>query len=360
MFGLFAETQTIMLRKLASISIITIICLVGCGASVETGGARRIDTSAGMIEYLREAHLPAVKSIEIWPNKYGDGLIITTEHYEIYTMLLEPLMLSQVPGFVESAYRGYQGQLPEPIETTTRFRIYLFADRRQWEDFTKSFAGPQAALFCKIKAGAYYLNGACVGYNIGRERTFSALGHEGWHQFNSRHFRFRLPSWLDEGIAMLFEAHRGEQGLFYFEPGRNMYRLGALKKTLVKNKMIPLKELIAMNPGEVLATNQTEAVTAFYGQSYALVRFLREEGYGKRLRNYHRLLLDGLRGDWPLSEVGKKIAADRNIPLTIRWNRAVGPLLFKHYIDDDFEEIEKEYVAFCGKMVYHVRLKTRD
>ncbi len=354
---LFAEEETVMVRKSALIWIAAFFSLAGCGVSVETGEARRIDTPAGMIEYLRQAQLPAVKSIEIWPNKYGDGLIITTEHYEIYTTLLEPLMLSQVPGFVESAYRGYQGQLPEPIETTMRFRIYLFADRRQWEDFTKTFAGRQAALFCKIKAGAYYLNGACVAYNIGRERTFSVLGHEGWHQFNSRHFEFRLPSWLDEGVAMLFEVHRSKQGLFYFEPGRNMYRLGALKKTLVKDKMIPLKELIAMNPGEVLATNETETLMAFYSQSYALVRFLREEGYGKRLRNYHRLLLGGLRGDWPLSEVSKKIAADRNIPLTIRWNRAIGPLLFRHYIDDDFEEIEKEYVAFCRKIVYHVRFK---
>jgi hypothetical protein len=360
MFGLFAETQTIMSGKLASISIITIIYLTGCGASVETGGARRIDTSAGMIEYLREAHLPAVKSVDICPGKYGDGLIITTEHYEIYTTLLEPLILYQVPGFVESAYRDYQSQLPELVETTAKFRIYLFAERAQWEDFTKSFAGRQAALFCKIKAGAYYLNGACVGYNIGRERTFSVLGHEGWHQFNSRHFQFRLPSWLDEGVAMLFEANRSEQGLFYFEPDRNMYRLGALKKTLIKDKMIPLRELIAMNPGEVLAANQMEAVTAFYGQSYALVRFLREEGYGKRLANYHQLLLGGLRGDWPLNKTGKKIAADRNIPLTIQWNRAVGPLLFKHYIDDNFEEIEEEYVTFCRKIVYHVKLKPQD
>ncbi len=357
---LFAEEVTIVVRKSALIWITGIVYLAGCGASVEIGEARRIDTPAGMVEYLRQAQLPALKSVEVWENEYGPGLKLTTAHYEIFTTLLEPLMLSQVPGFVESAYRGYQSQMPEPIETTTRFSIYLFADRRQWEDFTKTFAGRQAALFCKIKAGAYYLNGACVAYNIGRERTFSVLGHEGWHQFNSRHFKFRLPSWLDEGVAMLFEAGRSDEGLFYFEPGRNMYRLGALKKTLVKDKMIPLKELIAMNPGEVLAANQTEALTAFYSQSYALVRFLREEGYGKRLRNYHRLLLGGLLGDWPLSEVSKKIAADRNIPLTIRWNRAIGPLLFKYYIDDDFEEIEKEYVAFCRKIVYHVRLKTQD
>jgi hypothetical protein len=235
--------------------------------------------------------------------------------------------------------------------------VYLFAERQQWEAFTKTFAGQQARLFCKIKAGAYYLNGACVAYNIGRERTFSALGHEGWHQFNKKHFKFRLPSWLDEGIAMLFEVSRYEEGLFYFEPGKNIYRLGALKSTLIKDKMMPLKELIAINPGEVLATNETEAVMAFYSQSYALVRFLREDGFGKRLGNYHQLLLGGLRGDWPVSEGNKRIAADRNIALTIQWNRAVGTELFKYYIDDDFEKIEKEYLAFCRKIVYRVRLK---
>ena len=352
--------RLIVARKFTFILIPVTFCLAGClesRSSFEVAGAHRIDTPAGMIERLRGENPPALKSVEVWENECGPGLKLTTAHYEVFTTLLEPLMLRQVPGFVESAYRGYQGQLPEPIETTTMFTIYLFATRKQWEDFTKSFAGPQAALYCKIKAGAYYLNGACVAYNIGRERTFSVLGHEGWHQFNSRHFRFRLPSWLDEGIAMLFEASGSEQGLFYFEPGRNMYRLGAVKKTLIKNKMMPLRELIAVNPGEVLAANEADAVTAFYGQSYALVRFLREDGYGKRLRNYHQLLLGGLSGDWPLSAVNKRIAADRNIPRTVRWNRAVGPLVFKHYIDDDFDQIEKEYVAFCRKIVYHVRFK---
>ena len=350
-----------MVRKFVLISIVAVVCLAGCseGRFPEKGaGVQRIDTCDGMIEYLQKQNLPALKSVEVWQNGYGPGVKITTKHYEILTTLLDPLMLSQVPGFMESAYLAYNAQLPEPIATTAKFTVYLFADRQQWEDFTKTFAGRQASLYCKIKAGAYYLNGACVVYNIGRERTFSVLGHEGWHQFNSRHFKFRLPSWLDEGVAMLFEAHRNDKGLFYFEPGRNMQRLGALKTTLIKNKMIPLKELIAMNPGEALVAND-DAIMAFYGQSYGLVRFLREEGYGKRLSNFSQLLVDGLRGDWPLSEASKRIAADRNIPLTIRWNRAIGTQLFKQYIDSDSDltGIEKEYITFCRKIVYHVRLK---
>ena len=333
--------------------------LTGCRESSSSirNETLRIDTPAGMIDYLQRAQLPALKSVEVWQNQYAPGLKLTTAHYEIFTTLLEPLMLSQVPGFVESAYQGYNSQLPQPVETTARFRIYLFAQRQQWEDFTQTFAGPQAPIFCKIKAGAYYLNDACVAYNIGRERTFSAIGHEGWHQFNKRLFQFRLPSWLDEGIAMLFEVGRYDQGLFYFQPQRNMYRLGELKTILMKNKMLPLKELIAINPGEVLTSEKEDAVMAFYGQSYALVRFLREEGYGKRLRSFQSLLLGGLRGNWPLSDVDKRIAADRNIQLTVRWNRAAGTELFKHYIGDDFDQLEQEYLAFCRKMVYHVHFK---
>ncbi len=348
-----------MMKKLALICMLSIILVTGCLENqFQIGGskAQRIDTPAGMIEYLHRQKLPTLKSVEVWENEYGAGLKLTTAHYEIFTTLLEPLMLSQVPGFMESAYRGYNDQLTNPIETTTKFTIYLFAERKQWEDFTKNFTGPQAALYCKIKAGAYYLNDACVAYNIGRERTFSVLGHEGWHQFNKKHFKFRIPSWIDEGIAMLFEASRYEQGLFYFEPSQNLGRLGSLKVTLMNNKMIPLRELIAMNPGEALVTSD-DAVRAFYGQSYALVRFLREEGFGKRLGNYRRLLEDGVEGKWPLETEGKRIASDRNIPLTVWWNRALGTKLFEYYIGEDIDQIEEEYLAFCRKIVYHVHFK---
>jgi hypothetical protein len=348
-------------RKFSLIFII-IVCLTGCSGPDKfeiksADNAQRLDTYASVAAYLQGQGLPGLKSAEVWKNGHGPGLKLTTTHYEIYTTLLEPFILRGISGFMESAYRAYNSQLPGPVETKTKFTIYIFADRCQWEDFTKSFAGGQAQMFYKIKAGAYYHNGACVVYDIGRERTYSALGHEGWHQFNGRCFKFRLPSWLDEGVAMLFETHGSEGGLFYFEPAQNMYRLDGLKKTLTKNKMIPLKELVTMNPGDVLAMDQTEGVMAFYSQSYALVRFLREEGYGKRLGQYHQLMLDGLEGRWPISAENRRIAADRNIALTVRWNRAVGTQLFEQYISPDLAQIEDEYVPFCRKLVYHVRLR---
>lgn len=335
---------------------IVIISLAGCSGTDKIeiksiNNTQRLDTSAGMAAYLQSQALPDLKSVEIWNNRYAPGLKLTTTHYEIFTTLLEPFVLRGISGFIESAYRAYNSQLPESIKIKSKFTIYLFASRRQWENFTKSFADEQAEIFCKIKAGAYYHKGVCVVYDIGIERTFSALGHEGWHQFNGRCFKFRLPSWLDEGVAMLFETHGSDGGLFYFEPTENMYRLDGLKRTLTENKMIPLKELISMNPGDVLATDQAKDVMAFYSQSYALVRFLQEAGYGRWRGVYRRLLLDGLTGDWELDEVNKKIATDRNVPKTVLWNRIVGRGLFEDYVGDNFEQIEKEYIAFCRQII---------
>jgi len=347
-------------RRLALIILTVFVLSAGCR---NQSGTSRIgdpiytsdsNDAAAMMAYLQNQDLPALQSVRLWKSDYGPALKLITKHYEIYTTLLDPLMLSRLPAFMECAYREYNRQLPYPIESTTRFTIYLFARRSQWEVFTGEFAGSWAAMYRKMKAGAYYLNGACVAYNIGRERTFSVLGHEGWHQFNHRYFKFRLPSWLDEGVAMLFESYSHNDGLFDFTPGANLYRLGELKRTLLKDKMIPLRELITMNPGQVLLSDTQDSVSAFYSQSYALVRFLREDGFGRRLHNYQQLLLDGLNGNWPLSEQAKRIAADRNIPLTVRFNRIVSPVLFSHYIGDDFDQLEKQYLAFCRKIVYHV------
>lgn len=150
---------------------------------------------------------------------------------------------------------------------------------------------------------------------------------------------------------MLFEVSRYENGKFEFTPDNNIARLDVLRKALRKGNMIPLKDLITSSSGEALIVNSARN---YHAQSYALTRFLREEGYGEFLPDYHRMLLDGLHGNWPLTNEEKAIAADRNIPLTSRWNRVVAEKLFTHYISRDFDAIEKQYLAFCKKSTYRL------
>ncbi|MBN1787255.1 MAG: hypothetical protein JW806_02545 [Sedimentisphaerales bacterium] len=337
-----------MKRILLSIILITIFAFICQGAPLAT--------LEGRIEYV--AKMPAVLKVEKWDNIYSDGLLIETKHYKVYTTLLEPLMLKQVPAFVETVWREYQKQLPEPVESDDKFILYLFKDRAQWEEFTQQYTGDQWPLYQKIKKGAYYLKGACVAYNIGRKQTFKVIGHEGWHQFCDKHFKYRLPSWLDEGIAQQFESSRFDKGQFIFEPARNIQRLAALKLIIQGKKVIPLREVISLNPGEVVMWIESDkAVMAYYAQAYALVRFFREADYGKRLKKYHNMLLGALEGTWPLDENEAKIASDRNMQPTTAWNRYIAQKLFDIYIGEDIEQVEPEYHRFCQKIVYNVRFK---
>lgn len=348
--------------KYARIAILLMaaVSIWGCQDSVTSSPQPQtimdLNGSHRMTEYIRNE--PAVKNVTPWKDSHFDGLIIQTEHYKLYTTLLEPLMLRQMPAFLESAYNAYQSQLPEPISSGRPLEVYLFDTRGQWEAFTRSFAGNDARVYLQIQRGAYTLNGIIVAYNIGRKQTFSVIGHEGWHQFNQRLFVYRLPSWLDEGIATLFETCNYTQGRFVFEPSRNLMRLGSLKETLLAKQVIPLRQLITLNPGQVLnGHGNDDAVVAFYAQNYALVRFLREYKYGIRLRKYHAMLLGGANGAWPLQNDFASIAADRTRPLTVGWNTQVSPVLFAYYIAPDINVLETQYEEFCRKIVYHVQLK---
>lgn len=335
--------------------LIAALFLTGCQSDTRSqSNAISPQNPSSLAEYMRNE--PAVRSVKAWANPYGEGLCIETKHYRLYTTLLEPLMLRQMPSFLESAYAAYQGQLPLPVSDGPLLETYLFNDRAQWDQYTKDTTGTDAEVYLQIVRGAYTVDGAVVAYNIGRKQTFGVIGHEGWHQFNQRLFVYRLPSWLDEGIATLFETCRYEQGRFLFEPQQNLMRLGSLRQAVLENHLLPVRALIALNPGQVLnGSASDDLILSFYAQNYALVRFLRENNYGVRLRSYHQLLQGGAGGTWPLQGDFAAMAADRTQSLTVGWNMQVSPALFTAYIDQDIDRLNAEYQAFCRKIVYHVR-----
>lgn len=341
--------------SIVSCLVFALSMFAGCQSSAtDSKRAAPPISCAQNADYLRTE--PAVRSAEEWNNPYGAGLCVQTKHYRIYTTLMEPLMLRQLPAFLESAYSAYQSQLPSPVKDGPPFDIFLFGDRDQWEQYTRQNAGADAEVYLQIVKGAYTADGTVVAYNIGRKQTFAVIGHEGWHQFNQRLFVYRLPSWLDEGIATLFETCRYTQGRFVFEPQQNLMRLGALRQAVLQDRLMPLRQLIALNPGQMLdGSSGEDAILSFYAQNYALVRFLRENNYGIRLRSYHSLLQGGAGGTWPLQGEFADLAADRTRSLTVGWNMQVSPALFTCYIDSDLDRLDAEYRAFCAKLVYHIR-----
>ena len=299
-----------------------------------------------LAKFLIAQNLPTVETVESWNSGFADGLKIQTIHYEVFTALKDPLMLRDVPAFLENCQSNFRKLFSKSPSEVERFQIYLFDNRTQWQVFTAGFAGRESQIYSQIKAGAYYLKSCCIAYNIGRERTFYALGHECWHQFADKNFKFSLPSWLNEGLAMQFEANIYKDGLFYFVPGENFNRLDMLNKSIEQNQIIPLETLLETDPGELLGNDRK--LSAFYSECYALVRFLQDSDGGKSKEAFNRLLKDGLDGKWSLSNGDRIVAADKNRPLTVGWNKKIGPQLFKLYFGSDIKTIEKEFMDFCS------------
>ena len=343
------------MKRIVALLLLCLGWQLGCVDIRPPGG--RVDESSChappvvLADYLKTQEVAGLQSVRIWPNRFGPGLCLETRHYRILTTLSDPFFLSRLPNFVEAAHRSYNEQLPVAVSPETRSTLYLFATRAQWEAFTRRFAGRQARLFLKIQEGAYCLNGRCVVYDIGPERTLSAIGHEGWHQFTSRHFKNRLPSWLDEGIAMQFENPATLDGQLSFDPCDNHFRLHSLERVVKNRHHLPLVDLLTVSPGEVMALDSDDSVTAFYSQSYALVRFLQEADNGRYLARYRAMLDGGLLGTWPLSKKCRRIAADRNRARTVRWNSQVGRQIFTHYVHPDPQGLESEYFDFCDRII---------
>jgi len=340
----------------------------GCHKSVESE-YKNLSPQQKLIVQLKK--LPTVKSVEIWPlpvfiqDNTEDGLKISTNHYEIYTTPKDPLILSLLPVFLESAYRSYIDVLGHTIETSHKLQVYYFQSREQWEDFTRYWTGALSESFLNIKAGAYYYNKACIAYNISRQSTFSIMAHEGWHQFSNELFKFHLPAWLDEGLATNFEAYKREPGKVIFDARFNYSRLFSLKKTLMQDEMFTIADLLMLDAGHVVnyaAHNSHDSssnpkVEAYYAQLYALTRFLCEYNYGQYLLAMRAMLEDAYTGQWPLNQRLQAEAIQRQNNLTQKWNSIVGPLIFQEYIAPDTYALESEYRSFCVRLVGNIRFK---
>jgi hypothetical protein len=326
--------------------------------------------AARLIDLLKT--LPTVRSAAPWQTppylseQLRPGLIVEIRHYRIYTTLNDPLILRQIPIFLESAFESYAEMTASAVHPQDLLVVYLLKNRQQWEDITRQKTGALAPLYLKIKSGAYCFEGVCVAYHLGRQSDFSVLAHEGWHQFNNALFQDRLPAWLDEGLAACFEAWRWNNNRFSFVPRLNGARLIPLKNAISSVRLFTLADLLRLEPGQVVmgASNEpppnddTElqgAPGVYYAQVYALIRFLREENYGRRLMTLRKILDDALQGRWNLPQPWQDESRRKNIPLTRRWNMEVGPYIFEQYLGPPSGDIESEYLAFCRKITFHIK-----
>jgi len=282
---------------------------------------------------------------EAWRFNDAEGSKLTTEHYEIYTTLRDPVLIEALPAFVEGAYEQYTRLIPPVRAPEERMKVYLFVSRGQWAAFTRKFTGSRARVFLQVRNGGYSERGVSVIQYVTHSVTFPLFAHEGWHQYLYHCVNTKVPAWLNEGLAVICEGQRWDQhGLKEFDPWYNPLRRNDLSQALIANRLYPLRRLLETHAGEVIQ-GSTQGVATYYAQLWALILFLREGQQGKYAAPFNRMLAD----------LGTSQAEQRARTAHIWSERSAfnfGEALFRAYISEDLESVEQEYFAFLRERFF--------
>lgn len=276
----------------------------------------------------------------------GDGVILRTEHYAIYTTITDPHYRNALTHVMEDAYRRYQALAPSTVDLKTPLECYVFARRSEWESFTTRLTPSDAPTYFRINRGGYTVGDRMAVFSSGQSATLRSAAHEGWHQYAARHLVDRLPPFLEEGIACFFEnVQIDERGRPVWELTENHNRSRALRMATETGQLFPLAQLITLHAGEVVEMPGGR-VEAFYAQSWAFARFLWDGDNGRYRPAMQRLLGDSIAGK--LTEPTSTTATTR--PGNVWDSRSAAPLL-ERYLSEDLPEIDRAYQQFVAQLI---------
>ncbi|MBI5863636.1 MAG: hypothetical protein HZB38_03830 [Planctomycetes bacterium] len=284
--------------------------------------------------------------------RYGShpGQRITSEHYDFYTTITDSSLFATLPQVMETAYRNYRRLVPAPREPSEKMKIYLFAQRAEFEHFTKQLSPQKAATLLKVRNGGFSEQGVTVLEYVSHEATFPLMTHEGFHQYLDRCVRPNVPAWLNEGLAAYCEGFRGSaEGISDLDPWLNPLRRNALADALLREQIFPLSELLRINAGHVIGGSDRK-ISTYYAQVWALMLFL-EQGLPDEKTKVGRYAASFDRLRKALAEDNLESFAQAAFATSNQQVYSFGQCLFSAFVGSDFDAIEKEYVRFMRQRI---------
>jgi hypothetical protein len=260
------------------------LLFAGCAQSTSTVAMPR--TGPGELADVR---------VEAWTYGGEPARRVVTPHYVVYATVTNDDFLESMGQLMEGALTEYRRLAPGVAESDEPMECYLFANRPQWAAFTKEKTGDDAAIYLQINRGGYTVRDWFVAYFLGDVGTFCVASHEGFHQFAARHFRTRVPPFLEEGLACLFEDVSWDGRLPRWDLTINYGRQAALRKAVEKKLLLPLDDLATMHAGQIISRT-ADQIAGFYAQCWGFARFLWEYNDGEYRPALQRILTDASNG----------------------------------------------------------------
>lgn len=319
--------------KAAVTAALFVLCLLaGCAAPAEPIGVWFGPTEPAQVTFESLAKLDAT------------ARVVRTPHYNIYTTVDDDDLLRKIAQLMEGSLGAYHSMAPDVPLTTYPMECYLFARRDQWAEFTREHTGEMAGLYLQINRGGYTVGDWYVAYYVGEGSTLSVAAHEAWHQYVARHFKGRLPPFLEEGLATMFEGVQFEDGLPKYNLSINQDRAIMLRSAIDSDSLWPLEDVIGMHAGMVVG-RPANKIDAFYAQAWGLGRFFWDADGGKYRPALRQLLTDTANGT-----VFDPTGLHRN---RLRgWSPVGVKAMLEHYLGMDFDQIDLEYNRYIRQVAY--------
>lgn len=303
----------------------------GCGASPQRARVAPPTRSTG----------------EAWAFDGTAGRKINTDHYSIYTTITDPRIQQTLATVMEGALVQYQKFTPGLKLSPKPMECYVFAKRAQWAAFTRDKTGVDAAIYLQINRGGYTVRDWYVAYLISEIGTYAVAAHEGWHQYVARNFKSRLPPFLEEGIATMFETIVWENGRPRWDLSVNPMRAQKLHRAIDTKSLWKLNELITMHAGDVVGMTG-ERIETFYAQNWAFAMFLWEGDGGRHRAAEQRMLNDLAAGTTPEAAGVRPGAPDT-------WNPQSAQPLLEYYLGMKLPQIEQAYLEYVFRIASSTR-----
>ena len=198
--------------------------------------------------------------------------------------------------------------------------LYLFSTQARYVAFLRSLniAGANSGGMFFITPRAHGLATYLQGQSTAE--TFAVLQHEGFHQFAWRHFHARLPQWLNEGIAQVFEDAPLVDGRLVLG-STDTARLSRIQRDVRAGAALPLNTLMALTPQHwnELLSGDPEASARLYAQSWSVVYFLLNGDNGRLRAGFVRYLNLLRRLESDAGALEKAFAVRGIDPIERRW-----------------------------------------
>jgi hypothetical protein len=291
---------------------------------------------------------PAAVTFSEWSFNGRPARTVNSQHYAIHTTISDDALLDSLVMVMEGAYRNYQQLVPPtPSGAAKPMECYIFDARRQWAQFTQDHTGDDAAVYLQINRGGYTVRDWFVAYNIGTVGTYAVAAHEGWHQYVARNFKSRLPPFLEEGIATMFEnISWGPRGP-HWNLASNPNRSEKLRDAIEASQLWGLEQLCTMHAGDVVSLSG-ERIETFYAQNWAFAHFMLYADNGTYRPAFNKMLAELSTGEADQYTGRRHGPPDNWDPRTVR------PLL-EHYLNMSMKQIDRAYQAYVRKLAYGTR-----